>query len=212
MLHRQVAAVLSKLLEVSLLPLKCTINLHLLWASRRKARLAPIHQWLKPCFNPSLMCSGHPTRSHKLKQRSRGQGGNVAEWGGPGVSKNNQQGKRELGFPGGSGSKESVYNAGDLGSIPGSGRSPRGGHGNPLQYSCLENPHGQRSLAGCSPWGCKESDMTKRLSTQEGKWQRSLKQEHPWERWPGNTRLVRATPEYHRSGVHRPRIHRPSEL
>ena len=53
-----------------------------------------------------------------------------------------------LGFPGGSDSKESVCNVGDLGSIPGSGRSPGGGHGNPLQYSCLENPHGQRSLAG----------------------------------------------------------------
>ena len=37
-------------------------------------------------------------------------------------------------------SKESAYNAGDLGSIPGSGRSPEEGHGNPLQYSCLENP------------------------------------------------------------------------
>ena len=49
----------------------------------------------------------------------------------------------------------------DIGSIPGSGRSPGGGHGNPLQYSCLENPHGQRSLAGFSPYGCKESDMTK---------------------------------------------------
>ena len=40
------------------------------------------------------------------------------------------------------------------------------GHGNPLQYSCLENPHGQRSLAGYSPWGHKESDTTERLSTQ----------------------------------------------
>ena len=39
-----------------------------------------------------------------------------------------------------------------------------GGHGNPLQYSCLENPYGQRSLVGYSPWGCKESDMTKGLS------------------------------------------------
>ena len=48
----------------------------------------------------------------------------------------------------------------DSGSIPGSGRSSRGGRGNPLQYSCLENPLGQRSLAGYSPWGCKESDMT----------------------------------------------------
>ena len=44
-------------------------------------------------------------------------------------------------------------NAGDPGLISGSGRSPGGGHGNPLQYSCLENPHGQRSLVGYSPWG-----------------------------------------------------------
>ena len=46
---------------------------------------------------------------------------------------------------------------GDLGSIPGLGRSPGGGHGNQLQYSCLENPYGQRSLVGQSPWGHKES-------------------------------------------------------
>ena len=57
------------------------------------------------------------------------------------------------------------YSAGDLGSIPGLGRFSGGGHGNPLQYSCLENPHGQRSLACYSLWGLKESDMTKRLST-----------------------------------------------
>ena len=71
---------------------------------------------------------------------------------------------RFLGFPGGSDGKESNCNVGDLGSIPGFGRSP-GGHGNPLQYSCLENPHGQKILAGYSPWGCKESDMTEQLST-----------------------------------------------
>ena len=45
-----------------------------------------------------------------------------------------------LDFPGGSGGKESTCNVGDWSSIPGSGRSPGGGHGNPLQYSCLENP------------------------------------------------------------------------
>ena len=56
-----------------------------------------------------------------------------------------------LGFPGGSDSKESACNVGDLGSTPGLGRFPAGGHGNLLQYSCLENPHGQRSLAGFSP-------------------------------------------------------------
>ena len=43
-------------------------------------------------------------------------------------------------FPGGSDGKESPCNVGDPGSIPGSGRSPGKGHGNPLQYSCLENP------------------------------------------------------------------------
>ena len=64
----------------------------------------------------------------------------------------------------GSAGKESACNAGDLGSIPGLGRSPGGGHGNSLQYSRLENPHGQRSLAGYSPWGHKESDTTEWLS------------------------------------------------
>ena len=51
-----------------------------------------------------------------------------------------------MGFPGGSDGQESACNAGDLGSIPGLGRSPAGRDGNPLQYSCLENPHGQKSL------------------------------------------------------------------
>ena len=69
-----------------------------------------------------------------------------------------------LGFPGGSDGKESTCNVGDLGWIPGLGRSSGGGHGNPLQY-CLENPHGQRSLASYSPWGCRELDMTEQLST-----------------------------------------------
>ena len=54
---------------------------------------------------------------------------------------------------------------GDLGSIPGMERSPGGGHGNLLQYSWLENPHGQRSLAGYSLSGPKESDTAERLST-----------------------------------------------
>ena len=59
--------------------------------------------------------------------------------------------------------KNSPAGAGDIrdvGLIPGPGRSPRGGHGNPPQCSCLENPHKQRTLAGCSPWGHTESDMT----------------------------------------------------
>ena len=68
------------------------------------------------------------------------------------------------GFPGGSDGKEFTCNVGDLGSITGLGRSPGGGHGNPLQFSCLENPHGQKSLVGYSPWGCKESDATERLA------------------------------------------------
>ena len=69
------------------------------------------------------------------------------------------------GFPGGSDSKESACKAGHLALIPGLGRSPGGGHGNPLQYSCLDSPHGQRSLAGYSPWGHKQSDTSEQLST-----------------------------------------------
>ena len=75
------------------------------------------------------------------------------------------------GFPNGLSDKESTYSAGDTGFIPGSGKPPGEGNGNPLQYSCLENPmdggawwaaesHGRRSLVGCSPWGHKYSDMT----------------------------------------------------
>ena len=70
-----------------------------------------------------------------------------------------------VGFPGCSDGKESTCNAGNLGLIPGLGSSPGGGHGNPLQYPYLENPHEQRSLVGYSPWGHKESDMAERLST-----------------------------------------------
>ena len=58
-----------------------------------------------------------------------------------------------LGFPGSSASKESTSNAGDSGLIFGLGSSPGERIGYPLQYSFLENPHGQRSLVGYSPWG-----------------------------------------------------------
>ena len=60
--------------------------------------------------------------------------------------------------------KASACNAGDLGSIPGLGRSPGEGNGNPLQYACLENPMDyQRSLVVYSPWGREELDTTEQL-------------------------------------------------
>ena len=62
-----------------------------------------------------------------------------------------------LGFPGGSDGKETACSVGDLGSIPGLGRSPGKGERYPLQYSGLENSMD-------SPWGCKESDTTEQLS------------------------------------------------
>ena len=93
----------------------------------------------------------------------------------PEVQSLNHQTSREapvlyywLGFPGGSDGKESACNAGDLGSIPGWGKSPGGGHSNPCHCSCLENPHGQRNLVGYSPRGHKESDMTEWLRTEQG--------------------------------------------
>ena len=69
----------------------------------------------------------------------------------------------KLGFPGGSDNKESTWSAGDLDLIPGLGRSPGGGRGNPLQYFYPETPHGQKSLVGYNPWCHKESDATERL-------------------------------------------------
>ena len=70
---------------------------------------------------------------------------------------------RNQGLPWWLSCKASACNAGatgDLGSIPGWGRSPGGGHGSPPKYSCLENPHGQRSLVGYDPWDCKEPGTT----------------------------------------------------
>ena len=67
-------------------------------------------------------------------------------------------------LPAGSDGKQSACNVGDLGLNPGLGRSPGGGHGNPLQYSFLENPYGWRNLVDYSLWGCKESKMTEWLS------------------------------------------------
>ena len=62
-----------------------------------------------------------------------------------------------MGFPGGSQGKESAYNAGDPGLVPGLGRFPGEGNGYPLQYSCLGNLMDTRSLAGYSPWGHKKA-------------------------------------------------------
>ena len=88
-----------------------------------------------------------------------------------------------LGFPGGSGGKESTCNAGDLGSIPGLGRSPGGRHGNSFQYFCLEKPHGQRSLVATEHG---VADTTEWLGTAIGGLSSSPKASdprlwlHPW--------------------------------
>ena len=74
-----------------------------------------------------------------------------------------------LGFPDGSDAKESTCNVGDLGLIPGLGRSPGGGHGNHCSILAWKIP-GQRSLAGYSPWGSKESDTIELLSTEDWRW------------------------------------------
>ena len=74
----------------------------------------------------------------------------------------NRYSLNEKGIPGGSDGKASAWNAGDLGSIPGLGRSPGEGNGNPLQYSCLENPMGGGAWWATIHWFA-ESDTTERL-------------------------------------------------
>ena len=78
----------------------------------------------------------------------------------------------------GSEGKEPACSEGDPGSIPGLGRSPREGNGNPLQYCCLENPPDRGAWRGYSTWGRKESDTTKQLheSTKYGNCQQIFKQ------------------------------------
>ena len=68
-----------------------------------------------------------------------------------------------MGFPGGSDGKESACKAGDLGLIPGFGRSPGEGNGNPRQYSRLENPM-DRGAWRLQSMGSQESDMTEQLA------------------------------------------------
>ena len=70
---------------------------------------------------------------------------------------------KRLGFPGGSDSKQSAFNAGDLTLIPGLGGSPGERNGYPLQCSGLENSMDRRAWQA-SPWGCKESEATEQLS------------------------------------------------
>ena len=86
-----------------------------------------------------------------------------------GTNINQQVRGKMLYFLGGAVVKNPPPNAGDEGdlvSVPGLGRSPGEGNGNPLQYSCLENSMDQRSLAGYSPGDHKESDTTERLITE----------------------------------------------
>ena len=77
----------------------------------------------------------------------------------PGGDSTLQPGREQLGFPGGSDGKEPACNAGDLGLIFGLGRSPGGGHGNPLQYSCLENSIDRGAWQAIVHGVAKESDM-----------------------------------------------------
>ena len=86
-----------------------------------------------------------------------------------------------MGFLGGSDGKASVYNVGDPGAIPGSGRTPGEGNGNPLQYSCLGNPM-DRGAWQATVHGIPESDTTERVSLSLSKNRQGML----WEADPGD--------------------------
>ena len=120
------------------------VRAHCLWALTRQPGLAFCCSDVQPC------CTLEPPRiphsHHEI-------------WRGP------RQQSWSIHLPCGSDSKDSAYNAGDLGLIPGSGRSPGEGNGNPLQYSCGENPMDRGAWRGTvHTLGRKESDMTERLT------------------------------------------------
>ena len=99
-----------------------------------------------------------PPHSHRQECLQSQTGGRGVSW--P-VANNFSDPLRFLsGLSGVSDGKESACNTGDLSLTPGLGRSPEGGNGYPLQYSCLENSMDRGSLASYSPWGHKESDRT----------------------------------------------------
>ena len=75
-----------------------------------------------------------------------------------------KEGSLCLGFPAGSDGKESTCSVGDLGSIPGSGKIPWRRARQPTPVFLPGESHGQRSLKGYSPWGCKEPDTTERVT------------------------------------------------
>ena len=107
---------------------------------------------------PLVSCLPHRLRCHQVPEILHSQWSLKIGW-------LKKLPEKKEGFPGGSDGKESTCSVEDLSSILGLGWFPKGGLGNPLQYSYLENSHGERSLAGCSPRGRKELDMTEWLST-----------------------------------------------
>ena len=114
--------------------------------------------WVQSLGRKDLLETGVATHSSILAWKSRGQR-NLVRLQSMGSQRVGHDFTHSLmywmGFSSGSIGKESMCNAGGLGSIPGLGRFPGGGQCNPLQYSCLENAHGQKSLAGYSAWGCR---------------------------------------------------------
>ena len=109
----------------------------------------------------ALQVDSLPSEPHQGSPR-------MLEWAAYSFSRGTSQPRNHTsgkGFTGSSAGKETACNVENPSSIPGSGRSSGEGLGNPLQYSFLENPHGQRDLERDSSWGCKESDMIEWLRT-----------------------------------------------